>query len=113
MRPAHQHRLFLARRPRGRPSRFTGVEVLRSYFKRGMAYQTRGDLSRAIADYSKTLEILTSFAEGYAKRGYAFATQDDSDKALSDWTAALELNPKLTCVYYNRGNLRLSQGDFD
>src|ERR1051325_2355989 len=39
-----------------------------AYFRRGLARQDGGDLSGAVADFSRTLEIMPQCAEAYANR---------------------------------------------
>src|SRR5262245_9136311 len=41
-------------------------EFAHAYFSRGLAYQTRGDLSKAVADFTKTIDIVPQCADAYA-----------------------------------------------
>lgn len=65
-----------------------------SYYNRGTAFQSKGDLDRAIADYSKATELKPTYAAAYESRGRAYASKGDYVHALADVTRASELLPR-------------------
>jgi tetratricopeptide (TPR) repeat protein len=65
-----------------------------AYYKRGVAYQFKGDLDRAIADYNKTIELRPNHARAYESRGSAYASKGVYTNAVADVTKASELAQK-------------------
>jgi tetratricopeptide (TPR) repeat protein len=62
-----------------------------AYYKRGVAYQFKGDLDRAITDYNKAIELRPSYARAYEGRGSAYASKGVYTHAVADVTKASEL----------------------
>ena len=62
-----------------------------AYYKRGVAYQFKGDVDRAIAGYSKSIELRPGYARAYESRGSAYANKGVYTNAVADVTRASEL----------------------
>jgi tetratricopeptide (TPR) repeat protein len=62
-----------------------------AHYKRGVAYQFKGDVDRAIADYNKTIELRPGYARAYESRGSAYASKGVYTNAVADVTKASEL----------------------
>ena len=88
-----------------------GDEV--AYINRGKAYGIKGELDRAIADFSKAIEINPKRALSYNNRGIAYQTKRDIDRAIADYGKAIEIDPKFANVYYNRGAAYQMKGNRD
>src|SRR5215207_5534741 len=67
-----------------------------AYYKRGLAYQFKGDLDRAIADYNKAIELRPRSARAYESRGSAYASKGVYTNAVADVTKASELAARKT-----------------
>jgi tetratricopeptide (TPR) repeat protein len=80
---------------------------------RGCAFERKGETDKAIADYTKAIDLDIRDAEAYYNRGAAFYKNGDVDKAIADWTKAIDLNPKHAYVYNSRGYAFAGKGDFD
>ena len=65
-----------------------------AYHNRGVAYQFKGDLDRAIADYNKAIELRPNYARAYESRGSAYASKGVFTNAVADVTKASELAQK-------------------
>ena len=65
-----------------------------AYHNRGVAYQSKGDLGRAIADYNRVIELKPTYAPAYDSRGRAYASTGDYTRAVADMTKARELIPQ-------------------
>jgi tetratricopeptide (TPR) repeat protein len=65
-----------------------------AYYKRGVAYQFKGDLDRAIADYNKAIELRPNHVRAYESRGSAYASKGVYTNAVADVTKASELAQK-------------------
>jgi len=74
-----------------------------AYVARGLAWQKRGDLDHALADYTQAIKINPKDALAYNNRGMLWRERGDSDRAIADFTAAIELEPWLVQAYHDRG----------
>ena len=79
----------------------------------------KGDLDRAIADYSEAIRLDPKSGHAYLNRGSAWGTKGDLDRAIADFDQAIRLDPKDAQAYYNRGiawekkrSLRKALADF-
>ena len=88
-----------------------------AYKHRGIAYAEKGDLDRAIGDFSEALRLEPEDAQAYYNRGIMYSDKGDdvrySDRAIADFTEALRLDPKFANAYGNRGLVYASKGDLD
>ena len=57
--------------------------------------RSQGGLSpeRAIADYSREIDINPNDSEAHLRRGIAYRMQGDSDRAIGDFAKAIDINP--------------------
>ena len=55
-----------------------------AYHNRAVVYELSGDIDRAIADYTKTIEIRPDNAAAYENRGRAYASKGDYTHAIAD-----------------------------
>ena len=81
------------------------------YYNRGNIYGKQGNLTQAISDYTKAIEINPKYTEDYYNRGNTYEKQGNLTQAISDYTKAIEINPKYTAAYCNRGNAYQTQGN--
>lgn len=72
----------------------TGKGLAVALVNRGAAYASNRDYDRAIADYTRAIEIDPKYARAYDGRGIAYTSKGDYVKAVADVTMALELRPK-------------------
>jgi len=73
-----------------------------SYYNRGLGYGAEGDYDRAIADYTKAIELAPKFAKAYNNRGTVYGMKGDHARAIADFTRAIGLDPKNANAYNNR-----------
>ena len=66
---------------------------------------------KAIALYSKALEIMPNLAEVYNNRGVRKEELGDKDGAMKDYNRSIELDPTISATYNNRGILKKAMGD--
>lgn len=101
---------------------------------RGYAYQVRGDLPKALADYDAVLRIGMKDldprelgaqdrrgerrarinvlnAQTHVNRGMIRARMGDRDAALADYAQAIAMAPDLSTPYLNRAAIYLQAGD--
>ena len=82
-----------------------------AYLRRGFAYEDKGELDRAIADWTKSIKLYPSYANIYAVRGLAYRKKGEFDRAIADFTQAIKINPKDAEFYYHRGFVYRKKGD--
>ncbi|HEX6045313.1 MAG TPA: tetratricopeptide repeat protein, partial [Pyrinomonadaceae bacterium] len=74
-----------------------------AYLDRGRTYFQQNDSDRAIADYTKAIELDPEGADAYNHRGVAYASKRDFDSAIADFDKALQLDPLVRNAHNNRG----------
>jgi len=66
-----------------------------AYHNRGEAYELKGEVERAIADYTKAIVSDPNYAPAYERRGRAYVSKGDYVRAVDDVTRASELTRKV------------------
>ena len=87
---SHEIRLYPGRAPR-------------AHLNRGLAYQDRGDLQKAIEDYTFAIRLDPDNAEAYNNRGVVHRLRGNYGLAVRDILIAISINPQLATAYYNLG----------
>ena len=82
-----------------------------AYIDRGRTYLQQDDYDRAIADFTKAIELDPEGASAYNHRGVAYAGKLDFDTAIADFDKAIQLDPLLNNAHYNRGRAFSQKGD--
>lgn len=90
---------------------FVFAETSEEYYNRGLVDSKQGNLSQAISNYTKAIELDPNFMMAYGNRGNAYSRQGNFTQAISDFTKSIEINPKLADVYFLRGIAYGEQGD--
>jgi tetratricopeptide (TPR) repeat protein len=88
------------------------VGTAEEYYNHGNANKKQGNLTQAIADYTKAIEIDSKHAKAYNNRGNIYGKQGNLTQAITDYTKAVEIDSKYKDAYYNRGNNYGKQGNF-
>ena len=84
----------------------------RAYVNRGNAYAARGNSDRALADFSRAIELNPGLAEAYNNRGSLYRRTGDYDRAVQDFTKALSLRPDTAEAYSNRADAWNALGQY-
>jgi tetratricopeptide (TPR) repeat protein len=87
----------------------------RPYFGSALAHGEKGDLARAIADYTRAIQIDPKFESALINRGVIHERRGDYDQAIADYSKAIKLNAKGVTVlaHVNRGIAYQKKGEFD
>jgi tetratricopeptide (TPR) repeat protein len=80
------------------------------WFSRGLAYADLGDRDRAIADYTRAIELKPDNAPYLCNRGNALFGNNDYEHAMADYDEAIRIDP---VCYYNRGTAYARHHDAD
>ena len=84
-----------------------------AFVNRGAAFQKRGVLDKAVADYETAIDLDPSAFRAYISLGTAFELMGRLDKALATVDKAIVLNPSSHEAYRNRGLLYEKMLQFD
>ena len=68
---------------------------MEEYLHRGDAYFEKEEYDKAIAEFSRAIELDPNYAGAYLSRGVAYGRKGEYDKAGADSTKAIELDPRI------------------
>jgi len=74
-----------------------------TYLSRGNLYKKQKKMDSAIVDYTRAIELDTTFFNSYMNRALVYFTKKDFDKAITDFHKASELNEKSHDAVHNIG----------
>ena len=86
--------------------------VAGAFLNRGIAYQRKGELDRALADFNKSIQYDPVYGLAYLNRAFLHLRQGELDLAEADYTESLRrplYRPKDQAYSY-RGLIRMSRG---
>ena len=63
-------------------------ELAKKYYNRGIAYSEKGEVERAVEDYTQAIALKPDYADAYYSRGGAFLRLGEREKAEADLTTA-------------------------
>jgi tetratricopeptide (TPR) repeat protein len=84
-----------------------------AYYNRGQVFVSRGQLGKAIEDYSMAITLNPSYHEAFYNRGLALEKSGHPDRAVEDYERAIALNPSNYQAFNNRGVLYGTAGSYD
>jgi tetratricopeptide (TPR) repeat protein len=84
-----------------------------AYVNRGIAYYDRGELEKALADYSAAIRSDPVSSEAYHNRADLELHKGDLLAAIADYTKSIDLNSKSASAYNGRGNALRESGKID
>ena len=93
--------------------RFTGQNLAVAFTNRGLAYKSKGQWDKAIADFSEAIRLKPDFATAFNSRGNSYYGKGHFDRAIENYDKAIELSPDLAEAFTNRGNVYRKKGQYD
>jgi len=85
----------------------------RPYHNRGSAYGDIGQHITAITDFTKTIELDSTYVMAYYNRGVSYEKTGQWEKALADYSKAIQIDSKYSSAYSNRGVVLGTHGQLD
>ncbi len=82
------------------------------YNNRGLAYDAKGELQKALSDYDQALAISPSFVDAYINRGIIYGESSLYGRAIKDFNEALAIDPSSAKAFLNRGAAFMGLGDY-
>lgn len=82
--------------------KYEGVGDASYYSDMGVAYNKKGELSKAISFYSKAIKLTPDDPDIYANRGSCYDDQGKYDLAFADYNTAIEIDEDCKQAYINR-----------
>jgi tetratricopeptide (TPR) repeat protein len=79
----------------------------------GKEANIKGDLDRAVRDFSEAIRIDPKYPDTYLERGQAFFKLGDTQRAIADYSAALVHDPQFGAALRARGMAHLYLGKTD
>jgi tetratricopeptide (TPR) repeat protein len=81
-------------------------------YNRGLYFQNRGDVSKAIADYNAILKIDPSYSDAYFNLGYINSVLSANYReAIKFYSEAIRTNDQYAEAFFNRGVCYEKLGD--
>jgi tetratricopeptide (TPR) repeat protein len=91
----------------GKLSRDDRVSALTN---RGSAYNGKGDVDSAVADFDEAIRLDPKHALAFLGRGNSYALKGNFDRAIADFDEAIRLSPKLAAAFNSRCWARAARG---
>jgi tetratricopeptide (TPR) repeat protein len=88
-----------------------GEKLADAFNNRGVAYRLKGDIDRAIQDYTQAIKLNGKLASAFNNRGVAYDLKGDYERAIADYDKAITLKPTPE-AYFNRGNAYLGKSQY-
>ena len=90
----------------------TPAVLARLMIVRGVTYDMKNDLPRAIDDFGSAIKIMPHLAEAFIDRGLSWARVPDPARAIADFSEAARLDPtQAFLALSNRGNVYKNLGE--
>jgi tetratricopeptide (TPR) repeat protein len=96
----------------GRQIEAKARELANSYHGRGLFWFSKKDLDKAIADYSKAIELDPNHGNAYFNRAEALSAKGDFDRAIADYGEAIWIDGKDPVRWNGRGLAHTAKGNF-
>ena len=84
-----------------------------AYDGRGSVYLSKGELKKAIEDFTEAIKHKSDYPTAYNNRGRAYFTKGELENAIADFSKAIELMPGFSEAYHYRGLAYFRKGNSD
>ncbi|HEY2137005.1 MAG TPA: tetratricopeptide repeat protein [Xanthobacteraceae bacterium] len=83
------------------------------YLNRGQTYYERNDYDRAIADFTRAIEVDPTYPMGYNNRANSWHIKGDEDRAIASYDQTIRLDPNYTAAFTGRGLAYEKKGNIE
>jgi tetratricopeptide (TPR) repeat protein len=73
--------------------------------RRAWPTKLKGENERAIADFSKALDLDPRLAKAHYNRAAVYRTKSEIDPAIADYSKAIEIDPQYSNAYFSRDSV--------
>ncbi|MFH1007990.1 MAG: tetratricopeptide repeat protein [Candidatus Latescibacterota bacterium] len=94
-------------------------ETIRTHYNLGVTYQKQGQLSQAMKEYEKVVQLDPSNVEAHNNLGLIHKDMGELDAAMAEYQKAISINPdhwkahhNLGVVYYLKGDLEKASSEY-
>jgi tetratricopeptide (TPR) repeat protein len=94
-------------------SSLSGHELALAYDSRGSAFAASGEYARAIADYTRALELDPKFVDALVNRALAYNATQQYELASADANKAIQINPDFSLAYFSRAYTLAQEQKYD
>jgi tetratricopeptide (TPR) repeat protein len=84
-----------------------------AYNSRGLAFADKGQIDKAIEDYTVAISLQPNDPDAYVNRGIALSKKGQIDQAIENYKVAISLEPDSAKGYLNRGVAFSNKGLYD
>ena len=91
----------------------SGADLAKAHARRGFQLERLGQRDRALADFTRAVELDPANPSGYMGRGFYYAQRQDWAKALAEFDQALERAPSDARIHTARGRALLGLGQIE
>jgi len=94
-------------------------DAMRFYFMRANSEKLEGDIQTALQDYTKCIQLDSTFEDAYFNRATVFDESSNIQLAIKDYSKLIRLNPKADAFnnrgweYYKSGDMKSAMLDYD
>ena len=92
--------------------RFSGEQLARLHYNRGIELAAKGQHDRAIADFDAAIRLDAKFGDAYYTRGNSWGFKHEAERAIADYDAAIRVNPKDKAALGSRAFEWTLKGDY-
>jgi tetratricopeptide (TPR) repeat protein len=106
----------LKERARADYDKVAGMErskKVNEWFSQGMQYFQKKEYDKALAAYSRAIELQPDLVQAYANRGAVYNRLGKYDRAIADFDKAVALDKDNSSVYENRGLAYFNAGQYE
>ena len=87
--------------------------IFTAIYMRGLANSNLGNHEEAIADYSRSVDVIGESAAAFTARSIQYSLIRDFDRAMMDINRVMELTPNLPTPYILRCSIYTRKGEYD
>ncbi len=104
---AYQHKYNLTDQPF---EELLDYMVASGHFESAYNYQKLGYHEKSLKEYSRAIQIRSSFPEAYFNRGLIYHSRNHYDRAIEDFSTVIELKPDDMKTYFIRADSYYEKG---